>query len=226
MRFMKPLLGQVIVGLLVLCITTFAIADIIEPWSGKVVSISDGDTISVMREGKAETIRLAEIDCPEKSQSFGNKAKRLTSDLCFGKTVLVKPATIGKYGRIVAHVILPDNHNLSEDLISAGLAWHYKQYSSSSRLAQLEIEARAIGLGIWSEPTSIPPWEWRHGNNQGKGLSINENSQRGYFHGNIKSKIFHCSTCRYYNCKNCIEIFKTREEAIQAGYRPCRICNP
>jgi len=226
MKLKKPQFSHIIGVLLVLCIATFAIADTLNPWSGKVVGISDGDTISVMREGRAEKIRLAEIDCPEKSQPFGNKAKRLTSDLCFGKIVLVKPVTVDKYGRTVARVILSDNHNLGEDLISAGLAWHYKQYSSSSRLAQLETEAKTARLGIWSEPTPIPPWEWRHGNSQRENLSVNEKPQIGELHGNIKSKIFHCSTCRYYNCKNCMAVFKTREEAIQAGYRPCKICNP
>jgi len=46
------------------------------------------------------------------------------------------------------------------------------------------------------------------------------------YHGNIKSHIFHQPDCRYYNCKNCTAIFNTRERAIAAGYRPCKICNP
>jgi len=51
------------------------------------------------------------------------------------------------------------------------------------------------------------------------------NSGRIY-HGNTKSKIFHSSSCRYYNCKNCTRVFNSREEAINAGYRPCKVCNP
>ena len=45
-------------------------------------------------------------------------------------------------------------------------------------------------------------------------------------HGNTDSKIFHESTCRYYNCKNCTKDFDTREAAIRAGYRPCKVCKP
>jgi len=48
----------------------------------------------------------------------------------------------------------------------------------------------------------------------------------GIYHGNTKSKIFHKSSCRHYNCKNCTRTFNSREEAIQAGYRPCKICKP
>jgi len=46
------------------------------------------------------------------------------------------------------------------------------------------------------------------------------------YHGNTKSKIFHSSSCRHYNCKNCTKVFYSREETINAGYRPCKICNP
>lgn len=46
------------------------------------------------------------------------------------------------------------------------------------------------------------------------------------YHGNIDSWIFHDSGCRYYDCKNCIVEFETRQEAIEAGYRPCKICKP
>jgi methylphosphotriester-DNA--protein-cysteine methyltransferase len=48
----------------------------------------------------------------------------------------------------------------------------------------------------------------------------------GAYHGNIKSKIFHDADCRYFDCKNCVAVFDTRAEAIEAGYRPCKICKP
>ena len=46
------------------------------------------------------------------------------------------------------------------------------------------------------------------------------------YHGNIRSYVFHQSSCRYFNCKNCIKIFNSRQEAIEAGYRPCKKCHP
>jgi len=48
----------------------------------------------------------------------------------------------------------------------------------------------------------------------------------GDYHGNTVDHIFHKSSCRYYKSKNNTAIFKTREEAIKAGYRPCKICKP
>lgn len=46
------------------------------------------------------------------------------------------------------------------------------------------------------------------------------------FHGNLNSRIFHDSGCRYYDCKNCVVVFDTRQAAIEAGYRACKICKP
>jgi len=68
---------------------------------GKVVGVSDGDTISVMRKGQAVEVRLHGIDCPEKKQPFGTRAKRATSDLAFGKEVEVRVRDTGRYGRLV-----------------------------------------------------------------------------------------------------------------------------
>lgn len=46
------------------------------------------------------------------------------------------------------------------------------------------------------------------------------------YHGNVETHVFHSPGCRYYNCDNCTLIFKSRAEAINAGYRPCKICKP
>ncbi|BEQ13126.1 thermonuclease family protein [Desulfoferula mesophila] len=130
-------------------------------WTGKLVGVSDGDTITVMRDGRGVKVRLAEIDSPEKRQPYGQAPKRFTSDLCFGMVVTVKPPTTDRYGRVVAHVRIPDGRNLNEELVRAGLAWQYKRYSKSAKLAALEAEARKAKRGLWSEPNPVPPWEWR-----------------------------------------------------------------
>ncbi len=48
-------------------------------FTGRVVGVSDGDTITVMHNGKGVRIRLHGIDCPEKRQAFGNRAKQFTA---------------------------------------------------------------------------------------------------------------------------------------------------
>jgi endonuclease YncB( thermonuclease family) len=128
---------------------------------GKVVGVKDGDTIVVLINGRAETVRLQGIDCPEKSQAFGKKAKMYTSLFCFGKEVTLN--TTGKrdrYKRILAEV-LAEGRSLNEALVKEGLAWHYTKYSNDKRLAQLEDAARNAGLGLWAETQPVPPWEFR-----------------------------------------------------------------
>ena len=150
-----------LVSLLVGIILTFASQAIAEQFTGKVVGVTDGDTIKVMRSGKAEKIRLAGIDCPERKQAFGTRAKQFTSDMAFGKVVTVKVETVDQYGRTVGEVILPDGRSLNHELVKAGFAWWYRQYSRDISLGQLEEEARIAKRGLWADPNAIPPWEYR-----------------------------------------------------------------
>jgi len=131
-----------------------------ENFTGKCVGISDGDTISVMRNGKAVKIRLEGIDCPEKKQAFGNRAKQFTAALVFGKTVRVIIIKYDRYRRIVGRVYY-QNLDTSYELVRNGFAWHYKKYSKEKYLARAERVARKRKLGLWRDPHAIPPWEFR-----------------------------------------------------------------
>lgn len=128
---------------------------------GKVVGVIDGDSIRVMHEGKAEQIRLIGVDCPEKRQPFGTRAKEYTSELAFGKEVTVYGKSRDRYGRTLAEVLLPDGRSLNQALLSAGLAWWFRKYSKDLRLGELERQARNAKLGLWAEPNPVPPWDWR-----------------------------------------------------------------
>ncbi len=131
-------------------------------FEGKVISIKDGDTFEVLYDGQPERVRLAEIDCPEKSQPFGNNAKQFASELCFGKMVTVSSnGKRDRYGRVVGIVVTQDGINVNEALVKAGLAWHYKDYSDSQELAAIEDQARLQKIGLWADKRPTPPWDWR-----------------------------------------------------------------
>jgi len=129
-------------------------------WPGRVCGVADGDTISVLHEGRAVKIRLYGIDCPEKHQAFGQKAKTFTSQMAFGKLVEVDPVTRDRYGRIVARVHV-GGRCLNEELLRAGYAWHFKRFSRDRHLAELELQARAARSGLWGDPAPVAPWEFR-----------------------------------------------------------------
>ena len=131
-------------------------------FSGPVVSVIDGDTIDVLHDRHPERIRLNGIDCPEKVQAFGKKAKQLTSTLVHGKEVTVQVFRKDRHGRTVADVVLPDGTNVSRELLRAGLAWWYRQYSKDASLGALEEEAQQAKRGLWADPNPLPPWELRH----------------------------------------------------------------
>ena len=94
-----------------------------EQFTGKVVGISDGDTISVLREGRAVKVRLYGVDAPEKAQAFGTQARTFTSDAAFQQTVTVEVHTTDRYGRLVGGVLFPDGRSLNQELVRAGMAW-------------------------------------------------------------------------------------------------------
>jgi endonuclease YncB( thermonuclease family) len=128
---------------------------------GRVVGVSDGDTIEVMRAGRAVRVRLQGIDCPESHQPYGTRAKQFTSDLVFSKTVAVQIHGTDQYGRILGEVILPDGRSLNRELVRNGYAWWYRRYSDDPVLQRLEEEARRERRGLWRDKNPIPPWEFR-----------------------------------------------------------------
>jgi endonuclease YncB( thermonuclease family) len=129
-------------------------------FGGVVVKIHDGDTISVVRRGHAEKVRLAGIDCPELRQSFGSRAKNFTNRLASGQMVTVRVQGSDDYGRRIGVVILPDGRSLNRELVAAGLAWKAKE-SKNKELAKLEKEARRAKRGLWADADPTPPWEYR-----------------------------------------------------------------
>ncbi len=97
--------------------------------SYKVIGIKDGDTFVVLMNGREQVVRLEHIDCPEKKQAFGTKAKQFTSNLCYGKSVhLQSKNKYDRYKRLIAEVILPNGVNVNKALVKNGLAWHYKKH--------------------------------------------------------------------------------------------------
>lgn len=133
------------------------------PLAGRVVHVSDGDTVVVLTSNREEVkIRLHGIDCPESKQAFGQVAKRQTLALAGGKDVTVVPLDTDRYGRTVGEVFLSDGTSRNRTLVATGYAWWYQKYAPrDAELAALEAEARKHRRGLGAESTSIPPWEWR-----------------------------------------------------------------
>jgi len=130
--------------------------------TGKVIKISDGDTITLLLKGNQQKkIRLAEVDCPESGQAFGKNAKQFTSAQVFGKTVSFVETTKDRYGRSIAKVYYDDGKDLSKELIKAGMGWWYYSYSKDDSLGKIQEIAKSKKIGLWQDNNALAPWDYR-----------------------------------------------------------------
>ena len=136
--------------------------------TGKVVGVSDGDTLKVFDENqRVHTIRLMGIDAPEKAQPFGQRAKQSLSELVYQQQVQVEWHKQDRYGRILGLVRTRSGTDMCLEQLKRGMAWHYKQYmheqSAQDQIAYALAEeaTRAGRLGLWQDSAPTPPWQWR-----------------------------------------------------------------
>lgn len=132
-------------------------------FSGKLVKVIDGGLVEVLHDDKAEPVRLARIDAPEKDQPFWKVAADFVSEIAAHKMVTVHFENYDLYGRPVAEVFLPDGGSLNKLIVKAGYAWAYagNGYGNDPDYAELEASARSARLGLWQDANPVPPWEWQ-----------------------------------------------------------------
>jgi endonuclease YncB( thermonuclease family) len=145
----------------------FSLVSFAEELIGKVIKISDGDTIAVLdSNNQKHKIRLKGIDAPENQQTFGDISTQSLAELVYDKEVVVSWNKKDKYYRILGKVIV-DGRDINYEQLKKGLAWYYKQYEKDlndddkQRYSEAEVLARNYGLGLWADSNSIPPWEFR-----------------------------------------------------------------
>jgi endonuclease YncB( thermonuclease family) len=150
-----------------ICSLCFSIAQA-KILTGRVVKISDGDTLTVLDESKRQhKVRLVGIDAPERKQAFGTVSRQNLADLVFGKKVAVEWSKQDRYQRVLGKVQL-NGQDINLKQIKAGLAWHYKRYDKDQRLADRQLYAEAQkaaslkGIGLWSDPAPVAPWDFRY----------------------------------------------------------------
>ena len=145
---------------------------------GRVVSVTDGDTIRVLDDERGEhKIRLLGIDAPERAQPFGVASRKHLAGLVAGKTVRVEAAKRDRYGRLLGKIWVQPagcadcsrSLDANHAQVLAGMAWWYQDYardqapSDRERYRAAASAAKSAARGLWSEPDPIPPWAWRRG---------------------------------------------------------------
>jgi len=114
------------------------------------------------RHQHPERIRPDGVDCPEKAQAYGERAKQAASELVFSKKVTLQTFGNDKYGRTIGDVILPDGTNVNHALVKEGWCWWYRKYAPGDTVLEgLEKEAREAKKGLWADLHPVPPWSYR-----------------------------------------------------------------
>jgi micrococcal nuclease len=131
----------------------------VKEYSGKIISVTDGDTFVLQTDVGSIIIRLDGIDAPEKKQAFGLESKKFLNGYLY-KECKVVYKKLDRYGRTIG-VLWVDGVNINLLSVQEGFSWHYKKYSKDEDLAAAEIKAREEKIGLWRDPGAMAPWDWR-----------------------------------------------------------------
>ena len=221
---------------LVFCLITGAIPlsaateiqpeDVFLPVEGTVVFVGDGDTLTVRLDGheKGSIIRLYGVDAPELKQLWGREARDFTAQLTQDQRVVLEIAEKGKYGRLIALVVLPDGRCLNEELVKAGLAWFHhppvfltlpddKKKDQLHIFAKQMLEAKTEKKGLWRGKFPLPPWTHRRRKSHGRTTVF----------ATLRGACYHAKGCPV--LKNGADALSLKV-AKARGLRPCLICIP
>ena len=157
-----------LMAFLILIACSFASSSMADTITGKVVSIADGDTLTILDGANAQhKVRLAQIDAPETShgknkpgQPFGNDSKQSLAQLTFGKVVTASCGDTDRYGRSVCGISV-DGIDVNREQVQRGMAWVYRRYAHDTTLYRAEDDAKREKRGLWRFEDAVPPWEWR-----------------------------------------------------------------
>jgi micrococcal nuclease len=160
-----------ILAVLVLSVPSRLSAWLRPAFSGKVVAIADGDTLTVLDYQHVQhKIKLYGIDAPEKAQPFGTKSREALASKVFGKEVLFSVEKHrDRYSREIGEIFI-DNRDINTEMVADGCAWRYPQDDNAGNFLAAEKDAREHKRGLWADPHPIPPWEFRRAKREGRKL--------------------------------------------------------
>ena len=144
----------------------------------KLVKCIDGDTATVLLNGKEKKARFLAIDTPEsvhptkKTEFYGKEASEYTcKKLTIAKKIEIeydsKSDKTDKYDRLLVW-IYTDGVLLQEELIKKGyakVAYIYEKYDYVEKLCKLELKARNNKIGMWEKNYDQKSYCYKNGKN-------------------------------------------------------------
>lgn len=203
-----------------------------DSFTGKVVAITDGDTVQVMHNGKAEKIRLWGIDAPERNQAYGTKAKQFLSDKIFGQTVTVEVKDVDRYGRTVGLITSSTGENINALMVRQGYAWWYEYYApKETKLGSYQVNAMERKLGLWNDSQPpVAPWDFRK---SGRPSSARPQAQQRPVPQQTQQQtitVYLTKTGKKYHRSGCGSLYRSKIPTdlviARQKYGPCGNCKP
>ena len=127
----------------------------------RVVTIHEGDRLTIRHDGRNETVYIKDIDCPELKQAYGRQAKLAIAAYVGSRDVVVRALKRGRNGLGTAEILLQDGRNVGHELLKEGLAWARPERGQDQSLEDMEQLAKAERKGLWSDPDPVAPWKWK-----------------------------------------------------------------
>lgn len=215
---------------LILALSLMAPADNTKLTDGVVVQVHSGDRFTLRKAGKFYKVRLANIFAPLLSQPFGEASKTYLERMALQRRVFLDVKRIDAVGRHVADVNLLGQLWLNDEMVAAGMAWHYRVADPPvEHLAKLEHLAFSAKLGLWLDPEPIPPWAYMRERIAPE--PPNNNNQVDYdliflygIVGDKGNRTYKWPACDRYSLPKKPVIFQSILEAEAQGYRTSRDC--
>lgn len=222
---------------LVGCSTNIVVMESDRETTTLVSRVTDGDSISIARgirltvDGKVKNItgiRYIGIDTPEHDEPFYQAARALNKSLVHGKRVRLDfdKERIDRYGRLLAYVYVGDTF-VNAEMVRRGYARADRMEPNTKHadlLQRLEQEAREQKQGMWSLSEITETELTAGGSEEG---AVKPEGEHKYV-ASKDSDVFHLPSCQW--AKKISEAnriyFRTYQEAVDSGRRPCRVCKP
>jgi len=129
-------------------------------FSGRVVAVQDGDTLTVLAGSKQTRVRLDSIDAPEMRQAFGERSKDSLVEMCLSQRAFVREYGKDRNGRTIGRVTC-SGVDANVEQVRRGMAWVFDRYVTDYSLYAQQDAARLSRRGLWSSTNPVAPWEWR-----------------------------------------------------------------
>jgi len=195
----------------------------------KVIRIVDGDTIEAQFNNKTDKIRFIGVNCPESTirlEPYGKEASNFTKKWLSGKNIYLE-FDVGlkdKYQRILAYIWLEPPKEITEEEIRAKMFNAILLLEGFAQVMTVPPNIKYVDYFLKFQKEARE-------NNKGLWALTEEKEQKPtkvVYVGNKRTKVFHHSWCKYVDrmSESNKVYFKSRQEAIDAGYKPCKVCKP